>query len=51
MFFGRQPKHCAICGRIVRKGTGTYFQGYLIHRMCLGRAKLIWYRYKKKRRR
>jgi len=50
MFF-RQTKHCAICRGIVQRGTGTYFQGNLVHRRCLARAKLIWYRHKKKRRR
>jgi hypothetical protein len=36
-------KTCAICGKVIREGTGTYYHGRLIHRTCLGLAKIFWY--------
>ncbi len=36
-------KTCAICGRKVYPGTGTYYAGRLVHRGCLGIAKIQRY--------
>jgi hypothetical protein len=37
-------KTCAICGRKVYPGEGTYYGGRLIHRTCLGIAKIQRYK-------
>jgi len=37
-------KTCAICGRKVYRGTGTYYGGRLVHRSCLGIAKIQRYK-------
>jgi ribosomal protein L24E len=43
-------KKCAVCGRRVYPGTGTYYAGRLVHRSCLGIAKIQRYKlYKKKK--
>lgn len=43
-------KTCAVCGRKVYRGTGTYYAGRLVHKKCLGIAKIQRYKlYKKKR--
>jgi len=43
-------KTCAICGRKVYPGTATYYGGRLVHRTCLGIAKIQRYKlYKKKK--
>jgi len=43
-------KTCAICGRKVYAGTGTYYGGRLVHISCLGIAKIQRYKLYGKRR-
>lgn len=37
-------KTCAICGRKVNEGEGTYYGGRLIHKACKGIAKIQRYK-------
>ena len=49
MVTSEKDKTCAICGRKVYPGTGTYYGGRLVHRSCLDIAKIQRYKlYKKK---
>jgi len=43
-------KTCAVCGRKVYPGTGTYYGGRLVHISCLGIAKIQRYKLYGKRR-
>ena len=38
-------KTCAVCGRVVYPGTGTYHRGQLVHRACKGLAEAFWWRF------
>ena len=42
-------KTCAVCGRKVYPGTGTYYGGRLVHTTCLGIAKIQRYHLYQKR--
>jgi hypothetical protein len=37
----KQRKHCAVCGKIVERGTGIHYAGRLIHSWCKGMAVII----------
>ncbi|MDO8724464.1 MAG: hypothetical protein Q7J35_00155 [Candidatus Methanoperedens sp.] len=39
-----QKKHCAVCSMVVRRGEGMFYNKRLIHKKCLIKARLIWYR-------
>lgn len=41
------PK-CAVCGREVKPGTGTYRYGRLVHKSCAGMAKIHRYKIRPK---
>jgi ribosomal protein L24E len=32
-------KHCAVCGKPVLRGTGTYYAHRLVHKKCLPYAR------------
>jgi len=38
-------RSCAVCHSQVRKGKGVYYAGRLVHRKCLGKAKLLRMRF------
>ena len=38
-------KTCAVCGRVIYPGEGTYHRGRLVHRTCKGLAEIFWWRY------
>jgi len=44
-----KAKTCAVCKKPVKRGTGTYYSGRLVHRgRCLRMMKLTWYKNFKK---
>lgn len=43
-------KRCAVCKKIVHKGTGTFYVNRLIHKECYEMAKIVRFRLLSKRR-